>query len=141
MLIKIKRGWEIPESAATPEDVFLNRRQFLGGTAAGALAASMLSPMALAADEPDPSAKPDPAPRSLCDRLELDISDEKLATTYNNYYEFGSSKNVWSDAQKLPIRPWEIRIDGMVEQPRTVAIDDLFAQMQFEERTYRHRCV
>src|SRR5262249_25007108 len=118
-----------------------NRRQFLAGTVAGALSATTLSTMARAADVPDPSAKLYPAPRSLRYRLRRDISDEKLTPPHNNYYEFGSSKKVLSDAQKLPIRPWEIRIDGMVEQPKTVAIDDLFAQMQFEERTYRHRCV
>jgi len=38
MLIKVKRGWELPEAAATPEHVFLNRRQFLMGAAAGAIA-------------------------------------------------------------------------------------------------------
>ena len=37
MLIKIPRGWEIPEQLATPEHVYLNRRNFLAGASAAAL--------------------------------------------------------------------------------------------------------
>jgi methionine sulfoxide reductase catalytic subunit len=140
MLIKIKRGWEIPESSATPESLFLNRRELLAGAGA-ALATSALVPTAARAQTPDPSAKLYPAPRSLRYRLDREITDEKAATTYNNFYEFGSSKNIHAAAQALPIRPWEIRIDGMVEKPQTIAIDHLLGQMQLEERLYRHRCV
>ena len=74
-------------------------------------------------------------------RVDRDLTEEKNAVTYNNFYEFGSSKNIWQSAQKLPIRPWEIRIDGMVEQPRTVGIDDLLKALPIEERVYRFRCV
>ncbi len=34
------------------------------------------------------------------------ITEEKYATTYNNYYEFSESKNLWRDAQALKQRPW-----------------------------------
>ncbi len=40
MLIKHKPGWELAESAATPEHVFFNRRRFMGGAAAGAALAA-----------------------------------------------------------------------------------------------------
>jgi len=141
MLIKIKKGWELPESAATPEHVFFNasRRKFLGGAAAAA--ATIAAPAWAQAPADDPSASRYPAQRNMRFRLDRDITDERVATTYNNFYEFGSSKTIWRAAQSLPIRPWEIRIDGMVEQPRTVAIDDLLGAMQIEERLYRHRCV
>ncbi len=144
MLIKIKRGWELPESAATPEDVFFSRdrRRFLVGATAGAatiLAGGTARAQAPASD--DPSAGRYPAQRNLRYRLDREVTEERIATTYNNFYEFGSSKTIWRAAQALPIRPWEIRIDGMVEQPRTVAIDDLLGAMQLEERLYRHRCV
>ena len=79
--------------------------------------------------------------RNLRFRLDREISPEKEATTYNNYYEFGSSKNIWRKAQALPIRPWTIAIGGMVEKPFEIAIDDLLAKMPLEERLYRHRCV
>ena len=146
MFIKHKKGWEIPQSQATPEVVFRDRRRFLTAGAVGALALGgglQLGVRPAAADAPsdDPSAKLYPAARN--DRYTLDrpITDEKVSTTYNNYYEFGSSKTIWEAAQRLPVRPWEIRIDGLVEKEMTLGIDDLLKQVQLEERLYRHRCV
>ena len=149
MLIKIRRGWELPESAATPESVFTNRRTVLKGLAAGPLlAAGAAAPFAgglgraLAdEDEADPSAHLYPVDRNPAYTLERPLTPEDIATTYNNYYEFGSYKEIWQKAQALKIRPWTVEIDGLVEQPMTVAIDDLLAQMPLEERLYRHRCV
>jgi sulfoxide reductase catalytic subunit YedY len=69
------------------------------------------------------------------------ITEEKYATTYNNYYEFDDSKDIWRAAQKLKQRPWSVSIGGMVAKPRTIDIDDLLKQVQLEERVYRHRCV
>jgi sulfoxide reductase catalytic subunit YedY len=69
------------------------------------------------------------------------ITAEKLATTYNNYYEFDTDKSIWRDAQKLPIRPWTIKVGGKVEKPFEIGFDDLLAKMPLEERVYRHRCV
>ncbi|HJS33728.1 MAG TPA: molybdopterin-dependent oxidoreductase, partial [Alphaproteobacteria bacterium] len=152
MDIKRKKGWELPDSAATPEHAFLNRRRFIrlgaGGLAvagAGALWAlngrdDELANVAVA-QEVDPSAGLYPAARNMRYRLDRDITDEKVATTYNNFYEFGSSKNIWQAAQRLPLRPWEIKIDGMVEKERIVGIDDVLKSVAVEERLYRHRCV
>ena len=153
MLIKIKRGWELPESAATPENLFHDRRRLLKAAAAGSIL--LAAPGLLAGcDEtsdltaqagqdavPDPSAKLYPVQRNLRYRLDRELTAEKEATTYNNYYEFGSSKNIWQKAQALPIRPWMVAIDGMVEQPMEIGVDDLLAKMPLEERLYRHRCV
>jgi sulfoxide reductase catalytic subunit YedY len=69
------------------------------------------------------------------------ITDEKDATTYNNYYEFSEGKDLWQAAQALPLDPWTITIDGMVNQPRTIGVDDLIKQVSLEQRVYRHRCV
>jgi methionine sulfoxide reductase catalytic subunit len=161
MFIKRKKGWEIPESQATPEAAFHSRRRVLasgliGGaavaTGAGAaLWSAMDSDMSAtaapmdtqlaAADAPDPSASLYPAQRSMRYRLDRPLTDEKVSTTYNNFYEFGTSKSIVDAAQKLPLRPWEVAIEGMVESPRKVAIDDLLKAMTLEERLYRHRCV
>ncbi len=148
MLIRIKRGWEIPESQATPEDVFLNRRRLLKAAAAGPLLLGAGGLLAACDDMPaeaaasdDPSAGLYPVGRNPDYMLDRPITDEGLATTYNNYYEFGSSKNIWQKAQALPIRPWTVTLDGMVEQPMEIGIDDLLAKMPLEERVYRHRCV
>jgi sulfoxide reductase catalytic subunit YedY len=73
--------------------------------------------------------------------LDRPLTAEEYSTRYNNFYEFGSSKDVVEEAQSLPTRPWEIAIDGMVEAPVTIGIDDLLKRMPLEERLYRHRCV
>ena len=148
MFIRIKRGWEIPESQATPESVFHDRRRLLKAAAAGPLllgGAGLLAACedtpAEAAESAAPSAGLYPVGRNPEYTLDRPITDERLATTYNNYYEFGSSKNIWQKAQALPIRPWTVTFDGMVEQPMEIDIDDLLAKMPLEERVYRHRCV
>ena len=148
MLIRIRKGWEIPESQATPETIFLDRRRLLKTAAAGsvmlgagALLAACDDGPAQAAETDDPSAKLYPVGRNPEYTLDRPITDESLATTYNNYYEFGSSKNIWQKAQALPLRPWTVVLDGMVEQPMELGIDDLLAKMPLEERVYRHRCV
>src|SRR6266404_1659263 len=144
MQIKVKRGWELPESAATPEAVFADRRRLIKGIAAGSI---LLATGALGAGRAraeaaaDPSAKLYPVKQNPAYKLDRPITAENLATSYNNYYEFGSSKDVKDDAQALPLRPWTVTIEGKVEKPMTIGIDDLLARMPLEERLYRHRCV
>ncbi len=137
-----KRGWELPEHAATPEHIFLNRRSFLSGlTGAGALLAgsSFLSHAAQGAE--DPSANLYPAPKNDAYKITRPLTPEKLTANYNNFYEFGSHKQIANAAQALKIRPWEVVIDGLVDNPQKIAIDDLLKKMPLEERLYRHRCV
>ena len=70
------------------------------------------------------------------------LPDEKEATTYTNFYEFGSSKNIWRWAKRLKPDPWEVTIDGMVEEEITIQADELIRKLgDQEERLYRHRCV
>jgi sulfoxide reductase catalytic subunit YedY len=130
MHIKRQRGWEIADSQVTPEALVLRRR----GLMAGALA--LATTPALAQDAPTGA-----APRNDKYPAGRAISAEKDATTYNNYYEFDDSKNLWRAAQKFKMHPWSIRIEGMVAGPRTIDFDDLLKQVQLEERVYRHRCV
>jgi methionine sulfoxide reductase catalytic subunit len=151
MFIRRKRGWELPESAATPEAVFWNRRNLLKAAGLGAIAAAGAAwlegeaPMkeAVAAADPtvDPSAGLYPAKRNERFTLDRPVTDEKLATSYNNFYEFGSQKEIAAAAQALKIRPWTVKIDGLVEKEQVVDIDDLLKAMPLEERLYRHRCV
>jgi methionine sulfoxide reductase catalytic subunit len=121
MNILRRRGWELPDRLVTPEALVMGRRAALAG--AGALAED---------------AAPARGPKYLPGR---ELTPEKDATTYNNYYEFSESKNLWQSAQALKQRPWSIRLEGMLKQPRTIDIDDLLKQVQLEERVYRHRCV
>jgi sulfoxide reductase catalytic subunit YedY len=142
MLIKIRRGWEKPERAVTPEHVFWNRRKLLKGLAAGPLlagAASLIGEDAFA--NTDPSAALYPFRKNDKYKAPRALTPQKDAETYNNYYEFGSSKRIYEAAKALPLRPWEIKVGGMVEKPFTIAIDDLMKKMPLEERIYAHRCV
>ncbi len=141
MHVKIRRGWELPESAATPEALFHDRRRLVRGLAAGPLllAAGLARPAWAAAEDPSAGLYPAaPNPRYALDRP---LTPEELATSYNNFYEFGSTKDIVDAAGALPLRPWTVAIDGMVEAPLTIDIDDLLARMPLEERLYRHRCV
>ncbi len=142
MNVIYRRGWELPERLATPEHLFLSRRAFIG---AGAAAASTLVPGAALAqrvsDLPDPTADLYPIKRNDKFTLDRPLTDEKINGSYNNFFEFGSSKLIAKAAQALKVRPWTVKIDGMVEKPRELAIDDLIRQMPLEERLYRHRCV
>ncbi len=143
MAIRHKRGWEMPESLATPEDVFINRRSLLKGVAAGTILAAPLAASfsRAAAAAADPSAGLYPVKRNLRYVLDRQLTAEEITSKYNNFYEFGSHKQIAKAAQKLQIRPWTVTFDGLVEREKTVAIDDLLKAMSLEERLYRHRCV
>lgn len=136
MLIKRRADWEIPESQATPESVYLNRRALLAG--AGALALSNAAP-ALA--QGDPTGDLYPAKRNAAYTLDRPLSAEEDAANYNNFYEFGMSKDIVASSKRLQTRPWTVSIGGMVEKPMEVGVDDLIRKMALEERLYRFRCV
>src|SRR5690625_4419835 len=106
MIIKRRRTWEISEAAVTPEAIYRQRRQFVANAAAGcmvALGGGLLAacgdaalPASAGADEPesgpeDPSAGLYPFPRNEAYAVARAVTEEKLATTFNNFYEFGSS--------------------------------------------------
>ena len=153
MYVLKKRGWELPDSAATPENFFVQRRGLVKALAAGPVLLAAPSLLAgcdgdapkgtanAAVTKADPSAGLYPVKRNLRYRVDRPITSEKNATTYNNFYEFGSHKSIHRAAQALSIRPWTVRIDGMVEKPFYIAIDDLLKKMPLEERVYRFRCV
>jgi methionine sulfoxide reductase catalytic subunit len=139
-----RRGWEIPERLATPEHLVFNRRAFvIGGASMLALAprTALAQRVEDLAKLPDPTADLYPAKRNERYKLDRPITSEKINGDYNNFYEFGTSKHISVAAQALRIRPWTVKIDGMVEKPFEVGIDDLIRKMTLEERTYRHRCV
>ena len=153
MLTRSKPDWMLPESAATPESAFLNRRELCRSLAAGSILAAgapllgggFFGTRAALAAGANPTADPPadlyPAKHNPAYVLDRKITDEKIVTTYNNFYEFGSHKNIWQAAQKLETRPWTVTFDGMVEKETKVDVDTLIRAMPLEERVYRHRCV
>jgi sulfoxide reductase catalytic subunit YedY len=91
---------------------------------------------------PNPPASSFPAAaRNPRYQPESAITAEREATTYNNFYEFGTDKGIHRPAQKLPLRPWTVKVDGLVDTPREFSVDDLIRTMPIEERAYRLRCV
>lgn len=136
MLIRRRPSWFMPESAATPESVYLSRRNLLAGTA-GLIGAAALPRFAFGAASHDLY----PVERNEAFELDRPITDEDIATTYNNFYEFGSHKNIHRMAQALKVEPWQVVIDGMVEKEIKIDAHELIRQMPLEERLYRLRCV
>ena len=138
MLIKSKRPWDLPERLVTPEYVFLNRRAFMAGVAGAAMLGA--SEVAQAEDDPSAVLYPEKLNETYKDAGRA-ITDEQQNITYNNFYEFGTSKRIYSEAEALPIRPWQVAFDGEIDAPFTIGIDDLLKKVTLEERIYRHRCV
>jgi sulfoxide reductase catalytic subunit YedY len=155
MLIKIPRGWEIPEREATPESVYMNRRKFLLSMGAtGAYTLALLSGCTRFGDN-GPEIKPlsawslteaeaatYPARRNSELTLDRPLTQESVAARFNNFYEFSSDKDdVYQKVKEFSIRPWSVEITGLVEKPMTMDPDDLLRLMPMEERLYRLRCV
>ncbi|CAO3437547.1 protein-methionine-sulfoxide reductase catalytic subunit MsrP [Azospirillum doebereinerae] len=137
MLFKFPAASLAREDEVTPRELFLSRRTLLAGGAAAFAAGSLTGWPSLAqaaAFEAATTVKPADA------KLDA-VTPMKSATTYNNYYEFGTGKSDPADGAKaLRTRPWEIAIDGEVAKPTTIGIDDLL-KFPMEERVYRLRCV
>ena len=82
------------------------------------------------------------APHNENFTVDAELTDEVVAGSYNNFYEFTTTKDrVWKLVDKFQTRPWEIEIGGLVENPMTVDFSDLVKKMPLEERVYRFRCV
>ncbi len=128
MNIHRRRGWEIPDSKATPEAVVLGRRAIV----AGALAAGAATPAAAQFNLFSSKAPPQMANRPKLEAARNDkyqagrpLTPEQDAATYNNYYEFGLSKSVYDQAKALVESPWNINITGMVAKPHAIGFEDL----------------
>src|SRR5260370_29367784 len=129
MLIRVPKGWEIPEREAVPEDIYLNRRQLL--LAAGFFGMEGLLSAAAYPGKHNPEFAPDRA-----------ITEEWAATGYNNFYEVGTDKEgVKNNVDKFVTRPWTFDVGGLVNKPKTFDVDQLEKTMPLEERLYRNRCV
>jgi sulfoxide reductase catalytic subunit YedY len=125
-------------SEITPHEMYLNRRSLMSGAIAAG-AALVFGPSGVQAATS--TTEPLKTVQGLAPTLSDKPTDKKLATTYNNYYEFGTSKSdPGQNASTLKVRPWTVEIGGEVMKPRTVGVEDLLS-MELEERIYRMRCV
>lgn len=139
MLIKQKPSWHISENEVTDEHIYHDRRRWLKAAGYAGLGLSAgVSPLASIAAPITGF----PAKRNEAYQLDREITNEEDATTYTNFYEFGSAKNIWRKAQKLQTDPWMVTIDGLCDNPMEIDASDLVKKMgDMEERLYRHRCV
>lgn len=129
---------KIPSSEITPEHIYNDRRNFIKnlGLILGSTALSAFANKSFAALHTLPSFA------QAKEREKEKLSSLKDITSYNNYYEFGTSKSDPYDyAEKLNIDPWSISIEGYVAKPLKLDLDELIKEMPLEERIYRLRCV
>ncbi len=147
----------VKSSEITPEHVYLSRRQFMkvAGAAVGTVAAGAI----LAACKPSPSAAsaptsfPTPAVTSIpttplpplseqTDELGASLTSYDSITNYNNYYEFTTDKaGVNPLSRNFRTSPWQVEVSGLVQNPKTYAVEDLLNKYVQKERVYRLRCV
>ncbi len=148
----IRKPSDIPSSEITSETNykdFLSRRRFLRTAISGAAAAG-----AAIAGTDRLAEVLSPGTTVLADATKLQTVKSPLSTTgeqltsfedithYNNYYEFGVQKtDPAKNAGVLPTRPWTVKVEGQVKQPKTFDIDALLKLRPLEDRIYRHRCV
>ena len=138
MKILKKPSWNISENEVTDESLFKNRRNFLKLGAASLVAnATILEALA---KENVPPSNLSYIKDANKDNLELNSFEQ--ITSYNNFYEFTTSKEgVKPLSHTLKPNPWEIVIDGLVEKPMVLDVQDLIKKFQLQERIYRFRCV
>ena len=135
-----KKIWNIENQYITDEKIFNSRRKILKNLALGSLFYAGMS--SIPKDVLSQSNLYYPPKVNNLYKVNRPITKESDATTYTNFYEFGSSKNIWRRAAKMKTSPWTITIDGLVKKPLTIDIDDLLRKIGgIEERVYRFRCV
>ena len=114
-------------SEITPESIYKKRRSFIKSVGLGASTLAMSSiPF---------------VNKSLASERDK-LTSYKDITTYNNYYEFGTSKSdPYRNSQIFKTTPWEIAIEGEVEKPIKLSMEEISEMFISEERIYRLRCV
>jgi sulfoxide reductase catalytic subunit YedY len=127
----IRKPWDLRYSDITPKAVYLNRRTFLAAIpAAFAAARGARAAAALPGVTKSPFSTTEP------------VTSANVATRYNNFYEFGTSKSEPArNAQNFKTENWTVSIEGECAKPRKISMDDILKLAPLEERIYRHRCV
>ena len=150
-LIRVLKRWQIPESQVTSETSYLNRRRFLKTILGAGIGTTLIPLMGCQKSTSQTALEISldlPKINSFANNLNFNsttinrpITDEDLAGRYNNFYEFGGTKNIWLKAQSLPTENWQLEVTGLVKNPQTYDLDDLKQKFPLEERIYRFRCV
>ncbi|GAB4215916.1 MAG: protein-methionine-sulfoxide reductase catalytic subunit MsrP [Roseiflexaceae bacterium] len=133
---------KILSSEITPEHVYRNRRAFMKGVAALVGGAAVLSACGSETVSRPANAPAPGATKATADELGDPLTNYDAVTGYNNFYEFTTSKEgVAALAANFRTNPWTVAVGGLVNKPKTYAVEDLIARFPPEERIYRLRCV
>ena len=133
-----KKSWQINENLVTPKELFEKRRNFIKLGAAALVSTGSI--MELLANEKLPVQ----TLKYIKDenKNNLKLTSYEQITSHNNFYEFTTNQGaVKHMAHTLKTEDWKIKIDGLVENPMEIDLDDLTKMFQLEERIYRFRCV
>ena len=135
-------SWYLPDSAATGEDVFFNRRDFLKAMGIGGMMAGGRSTPSFAQETAATSGLPLPeyARNPKFAHVGRALTEEYVGTTFNNFWEFAYTKAVVNIVKDFKLDPYTLTIDGLVEKPLTLGLEDI-EKLGYEERVYRFRCV
>jgi len=133
---------KIPASEITPEELYISRRRFIKQSLL-TTSAALLTVSCAGGNEPEPSLDSEfAAYASLTDDQGNQLTPYGSITEYTNFYEFSTSKTEPTKlAQGFVTSPWSVRIDGLVNNPVTLGVEDIRSQFTQEERIYRMRCV
>ena len=142
-------GFQHPYSSEiTPKAVYEDRRQMLkrmAGGAAGAAIAAWAGRQAMAQQvtRPGKLAALASTKSAVAGAVTMEkLTDYKDASTYNNFYEFGTDKaDPARNAHTLKTTPWTVEVEGLIKKPGKYGIEDLLKLSAQEERIYRLRCV
>jgi len=142
----IKLPDDIPSSEITPKEQYLSRRKFLIGSGVAGLSlgsgALLLGRGKSSAEQAQPLTGTRKSKWTVESLGGDKLNTKSEITTYNNFYEFGTSKeDPAENAGSLRTRPWTVKIDGEVEKPQTLDIERILKLAPLEERVYRFRCV
>lgn len=137
-------GWkhspQIASSEITPESIWLNRRNLMKAAAAGA-GLSAVGESVAAASSTDTLDFTAASEGTAFKALET-LTPYEAATTYNNFYEFGTDKSDPARyAKTMTTDPWEVKVGGLVNKPGKLHLEDIMSGFELEERVYRFRCV
>jgi sulfoxide reductase catalytic subunit YedY len=143
MILKSKTTADVPWSEVTPETWYRSRRAFIRGTVGGLLGAAAGAALAGCETSGTLAAQATlKAPRNPKYVLPDRLNTLAQIAGYNNYYEFGVEKEDPAKyAGALTVKPWTVKVDGLVGKPGNYAVEDLVNFNALEERVYRHRCV
>lgn len=139
MLIRRTPEHPIRSSEITSESVYENRRQFLQEAGLLGLGLAGVAVTACSAGTAEAAQQGTSIGGA---ELKPELTPWEDVTTYNNFYEFGTSKDDPAEnAKNFRTKPWTVKVEGLVAKPATYDLDDLLKPYKMEERIARHRCV